>query len=932
MAFKLAEAFIEFKIQGLNSVAAQMSAATKQADGATSAVKTLDSAISYIGTGPGAGAFNAKMNALDARLKASVETEKELNAMSEQYDANLEADFIARRKRMAAELKKFEDQKRKAASVPGGQLASAGGPPLIPPTGPGGKAEAIEQRLRAAIATLNRLQTSKAGGAIVLDIDLAKARGAVGGLTASLARFTGKSVADINQQFGVTASQATSAKPPVDRLAKSVSSIKPPQAPSGGFFSAITSGASSAIGMMTSFKGMLAGAGIAAGAFSAVNMVGQAEQTSVAFEVMLGSASKAKQMLGDLRQFADVSPFTFPGVADASKTLLQFGVAARDVVPTIKRIGDVAAGDEQKMHSLSLAFGQMTATGRLMGQDLLQMVNAGFNPLQEISRTTGQSMASLKKRMEDGGISAQEVAKAFETATSQGGKFFGMTERMSGTTLGLLSTLKDNAMSAVRNMTEPFMPAVNTLIKGAGQVIAGIGSMLAPSFSMIGREISSFFESIDFKLDFASMGESLLAVSTKIVGTFKSIYAAVSPIVMSTVGFITATWQRLGPSVISIASSILDSIAPIISFIEPMLPTIAKFAAAFLGLNALVGVVLGVGAAIGAIASPVGIALSALAALSIEMAYGGERSQWLRDAINGAFSFIGEFIANTIDLIGFSFRNWGELLDLAVAHAGLFVDNTMARFDAFRQNVGTIATWIGDNWLNIFKDMASGTATILANIGANLGEFIVQVKNWLAGDGFDFQVIPLTQGFEASTKKLPKLISPAIKETTAEIEGLYRKIGESEAAYAARKQAAAAQVTPGQAGREDLGGAGPGMGGAQSSATEKGGRASFLGFDMLAKRMGADSPMVQEQKKTNSILSAREDVYKANATNETMQTIPSDWAEKAGNAQASKTEEVKGALQEQLVVFSQAVTALQSLVDMASNKGIKTQGGEAVFA
>ena len=62
MAFKLAEAFIEFKIQGLNSVAAQMSAATKQADGATSAVKTLDSAISYIGTGPGAGAFNAKMN------------------------------------------------------------------------------------------------------------------------------------------------------------------------------------------------------------------------------------------------------------------------------------------------------------------------------------------------------------------------------------------------------------------------------------------------------------------------------------------------------------------------------------------------------------------------------------------------------------------------------------------------------------------------------------------------------------------------------------------------------------------------------------------------------------------------------------------------------------------------------------------------------
>jgi hypothetical protein len=232
----------------------------------------------------------------------------------------------------------------------------------------------------------------------------------------------------------------------------------------------------------------------------------------------------------------------------------------------------------------------------------------------------------------------------------------------------------------------------------------------------------------------------------------------------------------------------------------------------------------------------------------------------------------------------------------------------------------------------MFIDLGTSIATILNNIGSNIGEFVANLQRALAGEEVDLQFVGVTDGIEFATKKLPKLISPAIKETTAEIEGLYRKIGESEAAYAARKQAAATQSTPGQTGREDLGGAGPGMGGAQSSATEKGGQASFLGFDMLAKRMGADSPMVQEQKRTNSILSAREDVYKANATNETMQTIPSDWAEKAGNAQASKTEEVKGTLQEQLVVFSQAVTALQSLVDMASNKGIKTQGGEAVFA
>src|SRR5690606_25401177 len=95
-----------------------------------------------------------------------------------------------------------------------------------------------------------------------------------------------------------------------------------------------------------------------------------------------------------------------------------------------KAIGDIAMGDANKMNSLTLAYSQMTSTGKLMGQDLLQMINAGFNPLNEISKKTGKSIGDLKKEMEQGKISANMVEKAFIGATSEGGQFYMMAEKM----------------------------------------------------------------------------------------------------------------------------------------------------------------------------------------------------------------------------------------------------------------------------------------------------------------------------------------------------------------------------------------------------------------------------------------------------------------------------------------------------------------------
>lgn len=208
-------------------------------------------------------------------------------------------------------------------------------------------------------------------------------------------------------------------------------------------------------GMLGGVAGMAIGhvtAAVASVPLNSLKLAADAEQAAISFEVLMGSADKARSMLAQLKTYADKSPFNVAGVNAAAQKLMNYGIQAQDVMPTMRMLGDVAAGDMEKFDRLSTAFGQTASTGRLMGQDLLQFINAGFNPLGEISKKTGESMADLKKRMEDGGISALEVKNAFAAATSDGGRFYNMTERQSSTLAGKFSTMKDGISTAMRDL------------------------------------------------------------------------------------------------------------------------------------------------------------------------------------------------------------------------------------------------------------------------------------------------------------------------------------------------------------------------------------------------------------------------------------------------------------------------------------------------
>lgn len=200
--------------------------------------------------------------------------------------------------------------------------------------------------------------------------------------------------------------------------------------------------------MGTGFKsliGLVGALGISLGVVGSIgavfNMGVQMEQTNTKFEVLLGSAEKAKNMLGELNAYADATPYSNEGIIKGSETMLGFGIAHEKVMGNMKMLGDVAMGNEERLSSLSLSFSQVMATGRLMGQDLNQMIGQGFNPLQVISENTGISMGKLKEKMEAGAISAEMVEEAFRLTTSEGGRYYEMTKKMAESAGGKFSTM-----------------------------------------------------------------------------------------------------------------------------------------------------------------------------------------------------------------------------------------------------------------------------------------------------------------------------------------------------------------------------------------------------------------------------------------------------------------------------------------------------------
>lgn len=320
------------------------------------------------------------------------------------------------------------------------------------------------------------------------------------------------------------------------------------------------------------------------------------------FKVMLGSEEAAATKLSEIRKMAASTPFSLDDLTGGTQTLLQFGIAADDTTGVLQRLGDISLGNAEKLQTLTRAYGKMSSAQKVTLENVNMMIDAGFNPLNQICDATGESMSDLYKRISDGKVSFSELEAAMEAATSQGGQFYNGMLEASQTFSGRMSTLKDNVSALTGELTSGLFAALGDLVVKLNEVVV--------SFLDSDEKMAQLKETI-------GIATAVVAAAGTAFLTYKGYVAAATAIEVIHTAATTA---------MTAAHKAAEAGA-------------TGLAVAQAGLNAVLK------------ANPIGLVVSLLAALAAGLVTAYKTSETFRNAVNSAFASVKKIAQNAIGTV-----------------------------------------------------------------------------------------------------------------------------------------------------------------------------------------------------------------------------------------------------------------------------------------
>ena len=259
---------------------------------------------------------------------------------------------------------------------------------------------------------------------------------------------------------------------------------------------------------------MAAGSAAIAGV---VNEGAKLEQVEIAFETMLGSAEKSKEILDDLFQFARTTPFTIPGILDGSKRLLAMGIEADRLIDTMSILGNITAGvGTEKMPQLILALGQVKAATKLRGQELRQFTEAGVPLLAELGKSLGKTPGEVQELVSKGEVSFEAVRKALENLTTGSGRFANLMEKQSKSFLGILSNIQDFIIILAQGIGKELLPQAKAIANQFLEILETNRELIKTKFINFFKDIAKILGRL-FKI-VKQLGESILFVANAFGG------------------------------------------------------------------------------------------------------------------------------------------------------------------------------------------------------------------------------------------------------------------------------------------------------------------------------------------------------------------------------------------------------------------------------
>lgn len=275
-----------------------------------------------------------------------------------------------------------------------------------------------------------------------------------------------------------------------------------------------------------------------AGFKHALNVASEMETTQTAFKTMLGSSAAMLETLGEIKKLAMSTPFEFPELANAGRMLLAFGMAAKDIPDTLRRIGDVSSAIAAPIGEIAEIYGKARTQGTLFAEDINQLTGRGIPIIRELGNVLGQPEAAIKKLAEEGKITFPLLDQAFRNLTGTGGQFFNMMAEQAKTSSGLWSTLKDGVNELFLALGTPLNDAIKPVLTDAIDLMDQLKPMVVELGTHMGTALSAVRDFIAEAKDGSGMAsamgnalwEMLQDVAGKMMVPFKAAWAGMSSI------------------------------------------------------------------------------------------------------------------------------------------------------------------------------------------------------------------------------------------------------------------------------------------------------------------------------------------------------------------------------------------------------------------
>jgi tape measure domain-containing protein len=456
-----------------------------------------------------------------------------------------------------------------------------------------------------------------------------------------------------------------------------------------------------------------------------IQMYGDIQLAEAGLRAFTGSAQATSNLMAEIKDHAEKTSFTRLGLAEATRNMMSYGLSAKSAIENMKMLGDVAGGSELRFERLSFAMSQISSNGRLQGNELRQLTEQGFNPLETMSRHTGKSMNELRKLMEAGAISADHVTEALRIETAAGGRFANMQKQMANTLPGVRNQLKETA----QNLKMNFMSVIEKDLVNAMKIAIGYLKMF-----------ETYLQT-----------PAGVQFATKMMDIAKKVFVAA--LSFHAMGFAMASLMWWGQSVMSMLNRI-----------------VFVFRAMAMGISLLVSIV----------SSPFALIVLGAIAAGLAIAYVAAQI-WGPGSIQNAFLDLYNTIAWFFTMAsGFMYNfahNWGvitawfldnwatiipDMMELSARFAGALVNNIMVGLRTAARLMVVFVTWLVDTWYSmfdgrIFNAMVEGFVKIftwLEDKWKKFAEFISNVWENLFDPAALYEVINQGMGIDDTASKM----------------------------------------------------------------------------------------------------------------------------------------------------------------------------------